>query len=318
MSRFKDKKVVVTGGTRGIGRAIVERLLSEGAFVCFSSRKKDAVEAAVAELASVYGAERVFGVVAHLGRDSRTDVVDRAVELWGGELHGLVLNAAVSPPIMNVLDADERGFAKVLGTNVTANAMLVQAAAPHLAATAKKAKASAADDEEDGGGAAVVLISSISAYNPTFPHPVYGQCKMRPSVCVRGVIRCGVHSLPLLNLSLRGVVDRRVCMHMRRGVEASRARRSFARPYSFLDDSALLRAARDWQARRLYPPRTQRIRCLFVCVCVVERLDFITLPPPLFVGISKTALHGLAKALAAELGGDGVRVNVRACVCADL
>lgn len=155
---FNNKKFVVTGGTRGIGRAVVERLLSEGAYVCFSSRKEDACAKATAELAAVYGKGRVHGVVAHLGRESRTELIDHAVSLWG-EIHGLVLSAAVSPPITSALDAPERSYDKILSTNVTANALLVQAAAPHFV-----------ENESS-----VVIISSISAYAPAFPHPVYGK-----------------------------------------------------------------------------------------------------------------------------------------------
>jgi 3-oxoacyl-[acyl-carrier protein] reductase len=156
--RFAGKKFCVSGGTRGIGRAVVDRLLSEGAFVCFSSRTEDAAKSTVAELAAIHGAGRVVGVESHLGRDNRVALVERAVEVWGGEIHGLVLNAAVSPPVTSILEADERAFEKILSTNVTANALLVQAAVPHFAA----------------GDAAVVFISSISAYAPAFPHPVYG------------------------------------------------------------------------------------------------------------------------------------------------
>ena len=170
MKRFAGKRVVVTGGTRGIGRAIVERLLEEGASVCFSSRKQKAVDATVSALTATHGPQRVYGVVAHLGKGSRQALIERAVELWGevdedGErggscIDGLVLNAAISPAnTTNVLGTEEDNFAKVLGTNVTANAMLVQQAAPFLV--------------PDTG--AVVFISSVAAYQPSFPIPVYGQ-----------------------------------------------------------------------------------------------------------------------------------------------
>lgn len=157
MSRFVDKKVVVTGGTRGIGRAIVEQLLREGAFVCFSARRQKSVDAAIQELSAIYGSDRIMGVVSNLGRENRVNLVQKAVELWG-EIHGLVLNAAISPPVTSVLEAEERIISKIFATNVTANALLVQEAIPHLVE----------------GEASIVFISSTAAYNPTFPLPIYG------------------------------------------------------------------------------------------------------------------------------------------------
>jgi dehydrogenase/reductase SDR family protein 4 len=156
--RFTGKNVIVTGGTRGIGRAVVERLLQEGARVCFSARKEASVTEAVAELAAVHGSHRVAGVVADLSRDNRVDLVARAAELWDGQVHGLVLNAAISPPVTSVLEADQRAFDKILGTNVTANALIVKEAAQYFV----------------DGEAAVVFISSVAAYRPAFPLPVYG------------------------------------------------------------------------------------------------------------------------------------------------
>src|SRR4051794_1993541 len=91
MEPIKGKIALVTGGTRGIGRAIAERLLKEGASVAICGRTHASVERAVGEL-SAFG--KVFGAAADI-RDA--DEVTSLFKYIDGELGGidiLVNNAA--------------------------------------------------------------------------------------------------------------------------------------------------------------------------------------------------------------------------------
>ena len=65
MDSIKNKVAIVTGGTRGIGRAIAERLLNEGAAVALCGRSQDSVDSAVARMKPL---GRVFGQAADVKR----------------------------------------------------------------------------------------------------------------------------------------------------------------------------------------------------------------------------------------------------------
>jgi len=92
MESISGKIAVVTGGTRGIGRAIVERLLQEGASVAFCGRTKESVDRAASELS---GAGKVCGHAADISRVEQVREFFQAVDRTFGGLDILVHNAGV-------------------------------------------------------------------------------------------------------------------------------------------------------------------------------------------------------------------------------
>jgi NAD(P)-dependent dehydrogenase (short-subunit alcohol dehydrogenase family) len=90
MNSIKDKVAIVTGGTRGIGRAIAERLLREGATVALCGRRRDSVDAAVAAMKPL---GRVFGQAADVTQVAQVSRFFQAVEREFGGLDILVNNA---------------------------------------------------------------------------------------------------------------------------------------------------------------------------------------------------------------------------------
>jgi NAD(P)-dependent dehydrogenase (short-subunit alcohol dehydrogenase family) len=95
MDKFLSGKVaVVTGGTRGIGRAIAERLLAEGASVAFCGRSADAVTTASREMAETTGGD-VFGEAADVSKPADVRRFFQGVDNRFGALHILVNNAGV-------------------------------------------------------------------------------------------------------------------------------------------------------------------------------------------------------------------------------
>src|SRR5437588_10004136 len=90
MEKLKDKVAVVTGGTRGIGRAIAERLLREGASVAICGRTRESVDRAVSEMKT---SGRIFGHPADVTKLDEVRNFFRVVEREFGGLDILVNNA---------------------------------------------------------------------------------------------------------------------------------------------------------------------------------------------------------------------------------
>src|SRR5215472_3561353 len=94
MDRFLSGKVaVVTGGTRGIGRAIAERLLREGASVAFCGRSQGAVARVADELKATGG--NVYGEAADVSKPEDVRRLFQGVDASFGALHILVNNAGL-------------------------------------------------------------------------------------------------------------------------------------------------------------------------------------------------------------------------------
>jgi NAD(P)-dependent dehydrogenase (short-subunit alcohol dehydrogenase family) len=90
------KVAVVTGGSRGIGRAVAEGLATAGADVVVASRKLEACETAAAEICAATG-RRVLPVACHVGRWEDCDALVDAVDVEFGRCDVLVNNAGMSP-----------------------------------------------------------------------------------------------------------------------------------------------------------------------------------------------------------------------------
>jgi NAD(P)-dependent dehydrogenase (short-subunit alcohol dehydrogenase family) len=93
-TRLSDRVAVVTGGTRGIGRAIAERLLDEGAAVAICGRSRESVDAAARELTPKHR-DVVFLDVADVAQAEQVNAFFKKVNERFGRLDILVNNAGV-------------------------------------------------------------------------------------------------------------------------------------------------------------------------------------------------------------------------------
>jgi dehydrogenase/reductase SDR family protein 4 len=117
---------LVTGGSRGIGRAICLALAASGARVAVSSRKQEACDAVVAEIATAGG--EAFAVAGNAGRPEDVQhIVAAAVEHFG-RIDILVNNAATNPSFGTLVDTTEQAFDKVLDVNLRGPWLFSQAA----------------------------------------------------------------------------------------------------------------------------------------------------------------------------------------------
>ena len=110
------KVAVITGGSRGIGRAVAEGMAAAGADVVVASRKLDACERAAAEIAAATD-RRAIGIACHVGRWDECDaLVDRVYDELG-RCDVLVNNAGMSPLYDDLLSVTPELYEKVHAVN---------------------------------------------------------------------------------------------------------------------------------------------------------------------------------------------------------
>ena len=117
MTRFTGKVALVTGASRGIGLGIAERLIAEGAQVCITARKPEALEAAVEQLGGKEHAMAVAGKADNA--DHQADAVAQTISAYG-RLDILVNNTGINPVFGPMLETDPAAIRKVFEVNVFA------------------------------------------------------------------------------------------------------------------------------------------------------------------------------------------------------
>jgi NAD(P)-dependent dehydrogenase (short-subunit alcohol dehydrogenase family) len=131
LTSLAGRAALVTGASRGIGRAVAAELLGRGASVTITGRREDELASAAAELvAGPAGGDRsrVLAVPGNAGDPAaRAEAVDATVATFGG-LEILVNNAGVNPQFGPLVDADLEVVRKVFDVNVLAALGFVQLA----------------------------------------------------------------------------------------------------------------------------------------------------------------------------------------------
>ncbi|HWC82770.1 MAG TPA: SDR family oxidoreductase [Pseudonocardiaceae bacterium] len=168
MTRLQDKIAVITGGSRGIGRATALRLAEEGAAVAVNYRQDaDSANAVVRELEQ--RGHRAVAVRADVSDPAQTGrLMDEVADRLGG-LHILVSNAGIEhfAPLAEITPDD---FDRVFATNTRGQLFAAQHAARHL-----------------GQGGRILLMSSVSTQKSVFHHAVYAASKAAVEAMVRNL-----------------------------------------------------------------------------------------------------------------------------------
>jgi NAD(P)-dependent dehydrogenase (short-subunit alcohol dehydrogenase family) len=129
----RDRVAIVTGGTRGIGRAIAEGFVCGGAKVVVGSRKPEAcaeTEAHLRALAAGSGGDAV-ALSAHMGElEATTALVERAVDAFGGV--DIIVNNAANALTQPLGAFTAEAWQKSFDVNLRGPVFLIQAALPHL------------------------------------------------------------------------------------------------------------------------------------------------------------------------------------------
>jgi NAD(P)-dependent dehydrogenase (short-subunit alcohol dehydrogenase family) len=140
---------VVTGASRGIGRAIAEALADAGARVVLASRTQDALDEVAAEIEADGGT--ALPVAAHTGdAEAVQQLVERAAGEYGG-VDILVNNAATNPHFGPLLTAEESHFDKTFEVNVKGYFHLARACAPLM---------------NERGGGKIINVASVAGEKP--------------------------------------------------------------------------------------------------------------------------------------------------------
>jgi len=159
MNRFDGRVALITGASRGIGLAIAQRLVAEGARVCITARKPEPLDDAVRALG---GPERAIPVPGKADDpDHRAEAVRRALDAFG-RLDILVNNTGMNPVYGPLLDIEPDAARKIFEVNV-------------LAAIGWAQQAHRAWLAEHGG--AIVNVASVAGLKPAAGIGAYGVSK---------------------------------------------------------------------------------------------------------------------------------------------
>ena len=143
---LRGKTAIVTGSSRGIGKAIAHRLAEHGADVVVSSRKLDACKAAASEINAAIGRSAAIPIAANIAAKPALEDLVRETERNFGKIDIVVCNAATNPYYGPISGIGDEQFTKILQNNIISNHWLVQLTAPQMCA------------RKDG---AIVIISSV-------------------------------------------------------------------------------------------------------------------------------------------------------------
>tara|TARA_B100000459_G_scaffold134689_1_gene90486 strand:+ start:813 stop:1580 length:768 start_codon:yes stop_codon:yes gene_type:complete len=150
MSLFnlKNKSILITGSSRGIGKAIAYQCAEHGAKVIISSRNIDICEQTTEEINTKLGNEVAYAIPANISDDNQLENLVNETRKKIGKIDVLICNAATNPFMGSMLDMPIEKFDKVMHNNIRSNQILCNLVLPEMIS------------KEDGS---IIIISSIAA-----------------------------------------------------------------------------------------------------------------------------------------------------------
>jgi NAD(P)-dependent dehydrogenase (short-subunit alcohol dehydrogenase family) len=150
--QFKDKVVIVTGGSRGLGRAISLGFAQQGARVVVASRKLPACEQVVAEIEGKGGS--ALACAAHMGDVADVDALIEAAYGRFGRVDVLVNNAGINVALGPLSEISPAAFDKMVDVNLKGPWYLASRLAPRMG--------------EQGGGCVINVLSVAALSTPAY------------------------------------------------------------------------------------------------------------------------------------------------------
>ncbi len=161
---------LITGSSRGIGKAIAEQMAAAGAKVVISSRKQEACDQVRDEIRA-RGAE-AMSFACNIGRKEEVEGLIKATLNQLGRIDILVCNAAVNPFYGSLTKLDDDAWDKIMDCNVKSSWWFCKLVAPHMV---------------ERGSGNIILISSIGAFRSTAVLGAYGISKAADAQLARNL-----------------------------------------------------------------------------------------------------------------------------------
>jgi len=169
---LKNKVIVITGSSRGIGKSIAEECAKLGAKVVISSRKLEACEAAAYEINNALNEKSAIPIAANISNPDDLEVLVNKTNDAFGKIDVLVCNAASNPYMGGMEDIPLEMFDKIMANNVRSNHILTNLVLPQMKA------------RNDGS---IIIVSSIGGLRGSSILGTYNMSKAADIAMVKNI-----------------------------------------------------------------------------------------------------------------------------------
>ena len=183
---LKNKNVLLTGASKGMGLAMAQGLVNHGANVVISSRKLDQCEKAAKTINDSIDQEKAFAYSCNTSsKDELNALVDFSMSKLGS-ITTLVCNAGVNSFFGSMSEIDDESYDKTMNTNVKSNHWLINMVSPFM---------------KESGGGSIMITSSIAAFDASETLGTYSISKL----AVLGLVRNYASELGPSNIRVNAI-----------------------------------------------------------------------------------------------------------------